>query len=737
MTVVATVLLTGAIAAGAASAAVELQKPRPGQTLSARLLALSHPTLRGASGARQAEAVSLAASGPGSLLRQGRRLVVEARFDRPLGGDADAVRAAGATVLGVHQRYRTITAAVDPGRLRALGDVKGVASVTEELTPITAGTGDDPAAGRAAPCSGGATSEGDVQLRADVARRLFGVDGRGTKVGILSNSYDQNTADTRSAAQDVASGDIPGPGNPCGRTTPVQVLDDTVDGTDEGRGMAQIVHDLAPGAQLAFATAANGMFNFADNIRALRTAGAKVIVDDVAYFSEPYFQDGPVAAAINDVTAQGTTYFSAAGNSNIISGGNNVSSFEAPAFREDSCSPLPGNDCMDFDSGAAVDPSYEVTLPGHHSMTMALQWAEPWNGVTTDLDMYLVFNGSVISSGVDDNLTTQQPFEIVGANNTGDPAATVQVFIRRSTVNGGDDADPRLKTILLNNGDQTVLPTEYTTSTGGDIVGPSIFGHSGAKNAMSTAAVPYSDSTTPEAFSSRGPETLYFRPVNGSRTARPLDAPQALAKPDVAATDGGATTFFGQDVGGVLRFFGTSAAAPHAAAVAALIRDGDRNATVAQIKAAEKHTARAVGAFGPEAVGAGLIDARAAVASRLPKVTISDAGQPEGNSGTQNLNFTVTLSKPSATVTNLRYSTSGGTATPDFDYVSQTNVRKFIPAGATTATISVPIQGDTVFEETETFNLGLSSPTRLKLDDKTALGLIVNDDCLVFCSKSN
>jgi hypothetical protein len=729
MTVVGTVLLTGAIAAGAASAAVELQKPGPGEPLSPRLLALSQPTLRNAPRAQQAQALSLTASGPGSLLRHGRRVVVETRFDRPLSGDADAVRGAGATVIGVHPRYRKITAAVDAAHLRALGDVKGVASVTEELTPLVSGIGDSPV-GRAAPCSGAATSEGDVQLRANLARSAFQVDGTGTKVGVLSDSYDRNTADTRSAAQDVASGDLPGPGNPCGRTTAVQKLDDTdASGHDEGRGMAQIVHDLAPGASLAFATAFNGELNFADNIRALRTAGSKVIVDDVSYFDEPYFQDGPVSVAVNQVTNQGVTYFSSAANNNIIFGGNNVTSFEAPAFRSGSCTPFSGGGCMDFNSAAAVDPSYGITVPGGHSLRIALQWAQPWSGVTTDFDMFLVdATNTVVAQSIDDNLTTQKPFEFLGVTNGGGSAATLRLFIQRFTGGGGDTANPRLKTIIINNGDQTVRPTEYTTSTGGDIVGPSIFGHNGAKNAMSSAAVPFDNSAAPEAFSSRGPLKLYFGPVAGSTPAAPLPTPLALAKPDIAATDGGATTFFGQNVGGVFRFFGTSAAAPHAAAVAALVRDGDRNATVAQIKAAEKNTARAVGAFGPEAIGAGLLDARAAVSSRLPAVTINNASVAEGDSGQHNLNFTVTLSKASATATSLRYSTAGGTATANTDYVRKTNVVKSIPAGATTATIPIPIKGDTTVEPNETFNLNLTAPTRLKITDATGVGTITNDD---------
>ena len=371
-----------------------------------------------------------------------RRVVVEVRFDRPLSGDADAVRRAGATVIGVHRDYRRITAAVDAAHLRALGDVKGVASVTEELTPLVSGIGDGPV-GRAAPCTGDATSEGDVQLRANLARSSFRVDGTGTKVGVLSDSYDRNTADTRSAAQDVASGDVPGPGNPCGHTTPVQKLDDTdAGGHDEGRGMAQIVHDLAPGANLAFATAFNGMLDFADNIRALKTAGSKVIVDDVSYFDEPYFQDGPVSVAVNQVTNQGVTYFSSAANNNIISAGNDVTSFEAPAFRPGPAPRSRAAACMDFNSGGPVDSSYAITIPGGHSLRIALQWAQPWDGVTTDFDMFLVAGGSVVAPSVNDNLTTQEPFEFLGVTNNGGSAATVQLFIQRFTGDGGDTANP-------------------------------------------------------------------------------------------------------------------------------------------------------------------------------------------------------------------------------------------------------------------------------------------------------
>ena len=79
--------------------------------------------------------------------------------------------------------------------------------------------------------------------------------------------------------------------------------------------MLQIMHDLAPGAELGFATAFISAASFADNIRKLRfDAGCDVIVDDVIYFTEAAFQDGPIAQAVNAVTADGALFFSSAGN---------------------------------------------------------------------------------------------------------------------------------------------------------------------------------------------------------------------------------------------------------------------------------------------------------------------------------------------------------------------------------------------------------------------------------------
>ena len=152
--------------------------------LSPRLAELAKPAIRSAPPAKQARALSVAAEGPGSLLRQGNRVLVEVRFDHGAAAGVDDLRAAGAQVVNVSSRYQTVTVAAKPGELRQLSGTPRIAAVTEVLAPITRAP--------ASTCpSGAVVSEGDAQLRAAEARTAFGVDGTGVTVGILSDSFNR------------------------------------------------------------------------------------------------------------------------------------------------------------------------------------------------------------------------------------------------------------------------------------------------------------------------------------------------------------------------------------------------------------------------------------------------------------------------------------------------------------------------------------------------------------------
>jgi subtilase family protein len=616
------VLAISLLAPGSASA-----MPSGAGDLSSRLAELARPSLRSLPPVKQAARLGVPPAGPGSLLRRDGRVLAYVRFDRGALAGLDALRDAGAKIADVSRRYQTVTVASRPEALPSVAAVPGVAGVVEALAPVTAAT-----------CpSGDVVSEGLAQLRAGdstgEAREVFSVDGSGIDVGILSDSFDQATQAVdgsgpvaTTAPDDVASADLPGVGNLCGHTTPVTILESDKSGgggpTDEGRAMAQIVHDLAPGSSLAFASAFNGETSFAKNIRDLATGGAEVIVDDVFYLGEPFFQDGPIAVAVNEVVAGGVAYFSAAGNDNRIDAeGHDVASWEAPAYRDANSCPqevrlfpgAKGTHCMDFHPGDPVDRTFGVKVPAGTLLSIDLQWAEPWLGVVTDLDVFLLdASGELIAISTEDNVEiSQKPVEVLQWTNESASAQTVQIVINRYA--GGA---PRLKLALLGNG-AGVTATEYPRSTGEDVVGPTVFGHSGSASAISVGAVHFNDSSKPEGYSSRGPVRHEFGPVDGVKAADPLPAPEIISKPDLVATDCGLTTFFASLTPSGWRFCGTSAAAPHAAGVAALMLEEEAAATPSEVRTALQASAVPVGAFGPCAVGAGLIEAVGAIEDLL------------------------------------------------------------------------------------------------------------------------
>ena len=622
----AALLIAPALGPGSAAAVVGASAK---QSLSPRLAKLARPAVSSASDAAQADKLGLVDGGPGSLLRKGNRVLVYVRFERGAADGLKALRGAGGKIVSLNRSYQTVTVAAKPAQLPSLGSVARVVGITEALAPVTA----------AGPCpSGEVVSEGDQQLKAAEARETPSIDGSEVKVGILSDSFDQATeaADggplATTAPEDIESGDLPGLGdppgtgdNPCGDLTAVENLEDDAgtsveEDADEGRAMAQIVHDLAPKADIAFATAFNGEGAFANNIRKLADplVGAKVIADDVFYLEEPFFQDGPVAVAVNEAVDGGVTYLSAAGNNSLVDAeGHQIASWETPNFRDaGSCPPatqeLGATSCLDFDPGAQTDRTFGIKVARGATLTVDLQWDEPWLGVETDLDAFLLNSGgSLIAAAGDDNVEeSQKPLEVLEWRNESGSQRTVQLVINHFS--GGS---PRLKFGLIENG-SGVTGTEYPQSSGEDVVGPTVFGHSGTAAAISVGAVPFDGKLPVERYSSRGPVRHDFGPVEAGKAALPLEPEEFLSKPDVAATDCGLTTFFARfELEEGWRFCGTSAAAPHAAAVAALMLGADPFATPAKIKAALRESAVKVGdsEIDPCAVGAGLVEAVGAI----------------------------------------------------------------------------------------------------------------------------
>lgn len=426
--------------------------------------------------------------------------------------------------------------------------------------------------------AGSVANQADSAMRADVARSTYGVDGTGIRIGVLSDSY--NTLG--GAAADIASGDLPVGG--------VTVLDEYgATGIDEGRAMLQLIHDIAPGAELLFHTAFESAASFAQGIIDLADAGADVIVDDVIYLNEPMFQDGPIAQAVDAVVARGVAYFSSAGN-------NGRDGYES-AFRGSGQYSLGAStgELHDFDPGAGIDVTQTIYVPVGQSFTLSFQWDEPFNsfassagsgGSTSDIDIYVLdANGNLQTAGYSygdlswrDNLGGD-PLELFTYTNT-----TGSNYLQLAIANY-DGADPGLMRYVAFG---SFTAVEY----GGD---GTVYGHAAAAGAQAVGAAWYNatpayGATPPviESFSSAGTSTILFDTA-GNRLA----SPQVRATPDITAPDGTNTTFFGVDVegDGAPNFFGTSAAAPHAAAVAALMLQLNPALTVTQIYDVLKATA--------------------------------------------------------------------------------------------------------------------------------------------------
>ena len=268
---------------------------------------------------------------------------------------------------------------------------------------------------------GSLTSQGYVSHGANAANTA-GYNGSGVIVGVLSDS----ASPARIAAL-KASGDLPA-------NTFVLPGQDGVPGTDEGTAMMEIVHDLAPGAQLYFATAFNGEDSFADNIIALQAAGCNIIVDDVTYFDEGVFQDGVIAQAVDLVTTPGpmrpapVVYLSSAGNSGNLTFGTS-GTWEGDFLSGGVVSgpiAVVGETGFFHNFGSVASPqNYDVLTVT--SSFISLKWSDPLGASSNDYDLFILNSTGTVFKGFSAATQngTEDPFEFVEqGDNCGTSSAT-------------------------------------------------------------------------------------------------------------------------------------------------------------------------------------------------------------------------------------------------------------------------------------------------------------------------
>jgi Subtilase family len=223
----------------------------------------------------------------------------------------DAAAATGAPALPGIAAVTGVAALPGVAAVMGVGPMPIVASTLPAAAAASVDSIGSPAPNAAAGAVGPAGATPD-QVRQALNATNLSVTGAGFTVGVLSDSFDYlggAAADEADGALPPASQvhvvkDLPNPNNPAG--------------TDEGRAMMQIVHDVAPGASLDFYTAFVSEQDFADGILALANSGCRVICDDVGYFAEPFYQTGVVGNAIQTVEQEGVIYLTSAGNSDAV-----------------------------------------------------------------------------------------------------------------------------------------------------------------------------------------------------------------------------------------------------------------------------------------------------------------------------------------------------------------------------------------------------------------------------------
>lgn len=483
--------------------------------------------------------------------------------------DAGLTIEGGSVLVDVYvKRYPGETAA----RLRDLGmEVAATGteplSVVEGLLPLTSISEAAELAGTGAvlPVMGGGTDAGAVTSQGVAAHGLpaaiaaAGTSGAGVDVGVISDSIDQVGGGVNASQ---ATGDLP----PDPRV--VVLSDDTTSPDDEGRAMAEIVYDEAPGLnRILFSSGtAAGPVGKAVSIDALVAGGADVITDDIFYLSEPFFQDGIVSRAADRASAAGVPYFASAGN-------RARQSYEQ-GYRDSTITP----GLHDFDPGAGNDTRscFNANVPTSRFIQIALHWDEPLGSATTDLDIRITnpAGATLGTAGLTDNIATGLPSEFATFVNAGAP---VQPCVEISRFAGA--RAPFMKWIEQDD----YAPGVPQFGTQSDTINPDA---ASAGGALAVAAVAADDPglNTPESFSSRGPKTRLFDPA-GNRLATPL----VLRKPELAAADEVSTT-----VPGFTPFLGTSAASPSAAGIAAILRSANPNASVDEIYAQMTDPANAI-----------------------------------------------------------------------------------------------------------------------------------------------
>ncbi len=576
---------------------------RKDPTLASHLAAL-------ADAATRVEAVGqrlTAATAPGAFPVELRGMIAAQRMRLTAAGevqvwviidDAQAVRelaAVGARIERVDEDTQIVQAQVPTGRLRQIASLSGVRNVQLPDYPYLQ--------------AGSALTEGDAVLNSDDLRSDLGIDGAGVTVGVISDGVG-------GLANSQGSGDLPSVDT---STCNVTGLDPGASGA-EGTAMLEIVHDIAPGASLMFGNFGFGTvldFNTAVDCLA---ANADIVVDDIGWFGNgPY--DGTSFVSANTADALNGTgpirgYYTAVGNMALTHyQGDYIDSGFTQEILPDSWNLhgfVPTADTSDAGIALACACADALELEPGGLVEVSLQWSEPFGAAASDYDLFLLLDGEVVAVGGDFQGGAGDPVEQLAYLNESSETQTLDLMIG----NFNNSAAPHTfdMFVLCSALDCNQLSNDalhnYNTP-GSSVPSQSDAGGSPA-SVIAAGAVRHSSPNTIEPYSSLG------RTEDGR------------LKPDLVAPDGVSITGAG---GFSSPFFGTSAASPHVAGVAALLLQCNPSLSRVALHDLLINSVVDLGDSGPDTTyGSGRLDALIAADTcgsiPTPTVTLTAAPTP-------------------------------------------------------------------------------------------------------------
>ncbi len=477
-------------------------------------------------------------------LKSGGTVQVYVKLTQMNSQNLNALRETGLKIELSVDTINKVQGWIDINQIEALADL-------DQVERVTVPSYGQPAAGRV-------TTQGDRILQADQLRAL-GASGQGVKVGIISDGANS----WRTAA---ASGDLPQNvttfGSCATRAADPQNCRSRLT-CNEGTAMAEIIHDIAPDAELAVAAVSTSLEFIQQINRLANVFNADIIVDDLGFFGEPYFEDGDLARAVSALPAD-ILYFSSAGNSGNTHYENQYSTLASSRHN------------FGVQNGANDDAIGFQIRPNRGAFVL-LQWSDRYESPNSNYDLFVFDENSQVSSSTGPNQTAIEGACIFNGGSSD--------IVRFAVVDKISGSNRRLEMFFLG-----ASAIEYPIAAG------SVFGHAGTRRAIAVGAI-NAGSSNVAFYSSHGPALVEYP----SRDVRP--------KPDIAATDGVSVTGAG---GFPSPFFGTSAAAPHAAAVAAQLLSAGPDVTPTQVRSALLGSASGGGSSA--SVGSGQISAIRALA---------------------------------------------------------------------------------------------------------------------------